>query len=177
MATSDANDDALMARYAQGGDPDAYAELFRRHAPRVNAYFLRGVGDPEAAGDLTQQTFLHVHRARRDFRPGSAFRPWLYTIAANLRRMHFRRRSRKPEAAWDPDRHGVPEVSPEASSPEQRLLRRALAELPDGQREVVLLHWYEGFSLKEVAEMIGASHSAVKVRAHRAYAALRERLQ
>lgn len=169
-------DDALMARYAETGDPSAYAALFQRYAQRLHGYFLRSVGDAEAARDLTQQCFLHVHRARRDFHPGSPFRPWVYTIAANLRREHFRRRSRKPEAAWDPDRHGVPSVDPEASTSEQRVVRRALLELPEGQREVLVLHWYEGLSLKEVADVLGLSHSAAKVRAHRAYGRLRELL-
>ncbi|MCB9762590.1 MAG: sigma-70 family RNA polymerase sigma factor [Alphaproteobacteria bacterium] len=170
------SDDALMARYSQTGERACYEALFRAWAPRLNSYFLRHVGDPNRAQDMVQLTFLHVHRARKDFRAGSPFRPWVYTIAANVRRQHFRRKARKPEAAWDPDRHREPAVGPDASTAEQRLVRRALAQLPDGQREVVLLHWYEGLGFKEIAEIVGASHSAVKVRAHRAYQALRELL-
>lgn len=170
------DDDALMARYAATGDRACFEALFRRWSGPLHGWFLRGLGPGPHVEDLVQQTFLHVHRARRDFRPGAPFRPWLFTIAANLRREHLRRAGRKPEAAWDPTAHGEPAVLPDASSPSDRAVRRALAALPDGQREVVLLHWYEGLSFPEIAEVVGASASAVKVRAHRAYTALRQAL-
>ena len=126
-----------------------------------------------AAQDLVQQTFLQVHRARRDFRPGSALRPWLYTIAANLRRESRRRAARRPELPLAEQTSREPSVGPAASTPAERLVRRALQDLPDGQREVVVLHWYEGYTFREIAQIVGASQSAVKVRAHRAYERLR----
>jgi RNA polymerase sigma-70 factor (ECF subfamily) len=169
-------DDALMARYGRQGDPAAYATLVDRYSDRLFAFFLRSVDDREAARDLVQSTFLHVHRARADFRPGEPFRPWVYTIATNLRREHFRRRRRKPEALWDPERHPEPAVGPAASTASDRAVRRALAGLSDDQREVVELHWFSGFSFPEIGELVGASTTAVKVRAHRAYARLRTAL-
>lgn len=66
-----------------------------------------------------------------------------------------------------------PSVEPAASTLEQRAVQRALLQLNDSQREVVVLHWYEGLSFPEIAEMLGATTSAVKVRAHRAYQELR----
>lgn len=170
-------DEELMQRYVADGDRAAFEALFRRHGPRLRGFFLRSVGDATVAQDLVQQTFLHVHRARHDFQPGRPLKPWLYTIAVNVRRELYRRRGRKPETQLDPERHPTPSVQPDTSSPEERLVRRALADLPDGQREVVLLHWYEGWSFREIAEMVGASHSAVKVRAHRAYKKLRAALE
>ena len=78
-------DEALMEAYVLQGERGAYEVLFRRYAPRLQGFFLRSTGDPAVAQDLVQQTFLHVHRARNDFRQGSRFKPWLYTIATNVR--------------------------------------------------------------------------------------------
>ena len=81
----------------------------------------------------------------------------------------------QPEAAFDPARH-EPSRSPDVSTPRDRLVQRALLELDEGQRDVVVLHWYEGFSFPEVAQVLGISTSAAKVRAHRAYEKLRSTL-
>ena len=173
----DATDEQLMERYARDGDSDALTELFARYGGRLLGYFRRFVGGDPVAQDLVQQTFLQLHRARRDYRPGAPLRPWLYTIAANLRREHFRYRGRRPEVAHDPERHGVLTTEPEASTPEGRLLHRALDQLPEHEREVVVLHWFEDLPMGEVAQVLGASRGAVKVRAHRAYKRLRTMLE
>lgn len=159
-----------MARY-QAGERPAFEALFRRHATAVHAYFARTLGDSAAADDLTQQTFLRVHRARKDFDPKRAFRPWLFAIAANLRRDHLRSRQRKPEVPID----SAPEPSVAATvlSPSERLVRRCVGALPEHERDVIVLHWFEEFRLAEVAESLGISLSAAKVRAHRAYGSLR----
>lgn len=174
MGDDTASDDELMGRYAATGERVSFEQLFMRYAGRLHAYFVRNLGPGPHAQDLVQQTFLHVHRARRDFRQGAPFRPWVYTIAANLRRQHVRRALRKPEAQLDPERHPEPSVSPQASSATDRAVRRALDSLSESQREVVVLHWYQELSFPEVAQVVGASTSAVKVRAHRAYKKLRD---
>lgn len=168
------SDEALMQRYVRHGDRRAFEELFHRYSNRLYALFMRSLGNEAASRDLVQQTFLHVHRARKDYQPERPLRPWIYTIAMNLRREHFRRRGRRPETQYDPIAHGEPTVAPEASTATQRAVRRALRQLPENQREVILLHWYEGLSFTEVAKTVGASVSAVKVRAHRGYNKLRE---
>lgn len=164
-------DEALMERYALSGDRAAFRTLFDRHSGRLQGFFLRGVRDAVVAQDLVQTTFLHVHRARRDYDPQRPFRPWLYTIASNVRREHWRRKKRKPEAALEPGHEGS--VAPEASTATDRLVRRALGELPDNQREVLLLRWYAGLTFPEIAQSLGINTSAAKVRSHRAMKALR----
>jgi len=163
-----------MERYVRDADRAAFEALFRRYAPRLLGLFRRSTGRDDVAQDLVQQTFLHIHRARRDFRLGRPLRPWLFAIAMNVRREHFRRASRRKETPLDPVRHGEPSQEPDASTATERVVRRALQQLPEAQREVVLLHYYEGLSMAEVAQAVGASRSAVKVRAHRAYRVLRE---
>lgn len=173
-ALAEPSDEALMERYVRDGDRAAFEELFRRYAPRMLGLFRRSTGRDDLAQDLVQQTFLHMHRARRDFRLGRPVRPWLFAIAMNVRRDHVRRTSRRSETPLDPVRHGEPSQAPEASTATERVVRRALQQLPEAQREVVLLHYYEGLSMREVAQAVGASRSAVKVRAHRAYKVLRD---
>jgi RNA polymerase sigma-70 factor (ECF subfamily) len=186
------SDEALMARYQARAEQAAFEALFRRWAGKLLAFFRRGLwggaGADEVAADLVQKTFLHVHRARADYAVGRPFRPWLYTIALNVRREEGRWRSRHREVLASADdasadgrggamaRAREPAVEPGTTSASDRLVRRALAALPGAQREVVILHWYEELSFPEIAELVGASVAAVKVRAHRAYEALRERL-
>lgn len=163
-----------MARY-QRGDRAAFRELFDRYAPRLRKTMLRGLFDREVADDLVQQTFLQLHRARNDYREDSAFRPWIYTIALNLKRSHFRRMGRRSEANL-----GMEPMSVEGDPEElmaARELRAAVAELPEGQRQIVELFWFEGFSFREIAGVLGSTHGAVKVRAHRAYKAIRTLLE
>ncbi len=166
------SDETLMLRYRDRGDEAAFAELFGRYAQRLHTFFSR-FGDRGAAdaGDLTQKTFLQVHRARKDFDASRLVRPWIYTIALNVRREEGRRRLRSREVTGDE----LPEaaVEPSVSSASDRLVQRALMKLSDAQREVVVLHWFDGLSFPEIADMLGAGLSAVKVRAHRAYDELR----
>jgi RNA polymerase sigma factor (sigma-70 family) len=178
MPTEDPSDEALMSAY-RDGDARAMRELFRRHAPRLIRIMTMHLGSPSDAQDVVQATFLNLHRARLDFRADSRLRPWLYTIAYNLMRDHHRYRGRRPEDLTEPARHDAhPGTSP---SPDAPLLdepvRRALAQLPEAQREVIVLHWFEGLSFAEIAEIVGAGRSAVKVRAHRGYKRLRELLE
>ena len=163
-----------MRRYVQTGDRVAFEAIFAEYAPRVHRFILRRTaGDKNLADDLTQQTFLHLHRARNDFDLSRPLRPWVFTIAANLVRESKRRAIRKPETLVDPLERSTQGRGPDVSSPEERLLRRTLNNLPEAQREVIVLHWFEGLSFKEVASVVGASLSAVKVRAHRGYKQLK----
>lgn len=173
MAEGDPSDEDLMRRYVLEDDRGAFGVLFARYDRRLIGFFRRaGVSDP-VAKDMLQTTFMHVHRARRDFHQGAKVRPWVFAIAVNVRREHFRRRQRKPETQLDFAVHGEPVTLPDTTTPSDRLVRRALGQLSDSQREVILLHWYEGLTFPEVARLVGASTSAVKVRAHRAYNKLR----
>ena len=171
------SDEELMAAYV-AGDRAAFEELFRRYSPALLRVIGRQLSSPGEAHDLVQQTFLQLHRARNDFKPGARLRPWIFTIALNLKREHFRRLRRRPEAPLELDGRNDPQILPE--SPEraenQRAVRQALDQLPPDYREVIVLHWFEGLSFPEVSAIVGASVSAVKVRAHRGYVALRKLL-
>ena len=168
------SDEELMQAYVLG-DAAAFRALFARYAPDLLRVFRRHLRDHEAARDLLQQTFLQLHRARRDFDARKPLRPWLFTIALNLEREHFRRKKRKPEASLDFEHEAglasLPDTSTHFAAASD--LHAALERLPAQQREVIELHWFGGLSFPEVASVIGARLAATKVRAHRGYCQLR----
>lgn len=161
------------------GDEAAFAALFERHSGPLYGVLRRSLPSDDDARDLLQQTFLQLHRARHDFRPEARLRPWLYTIALNLKREFFRRRQRRPETPLDLERHREPSVEPAVQGRFEHVVevRRAVAALPESQRVVIELHWFEELSFAEIAETLGLGLSAVKVRAHRGYNRLREALE
>jgi RNA polymerase sigma-70 factor, ECF subfamily len=166
-----------MAAYI-AGDKAAFRELFQRYTPLLQRAMARDLRSLEEANDLVQQTFLHLHRSRLDFEPGRKLKPWIFTIALNLKREFFRRSKRRFETSLEDDRLVEPSEGPRGQerSDAARETARALRQLPDEQREVIELHWFGGLSFPEVAEAVGSTTAAVKVRAHRGYVALRARL-
>lgn len=169
------SDEDLFAAYV-GGDAEAFEALFHRYAGPLLGLMRQQVRQPELARELVQQTFLQLHRARYDFRVGARVRPWLYTIALNLRREHFRRRGRRPEEPRVLAEHEVPTTAPVdlVQGETAAAVRAALAQLPETQRVVIQMHWFDGIAFPEVAQITGVSLSAVKVRAHRGYQRLRQ---
>ncbi len=166
-----------MRRYV-GGDQAAFRLLFDRYAPMLLRLTGRHLRSDELAREVVQQTFFQLHAARNDFRDGSRLRPWVFTIAMNLVREHYRKAGRRKETDLDEAR--VPADERERAPIEGRqrveLLRAALARLPESQREVIELHWLEERPFAEVAEIVGSTEGAVRVRAHRAYKRLKELL-
>jgi RNA polymerase sigma factor (sigma-70 family) len=162
-------DEELMARYCEG-EEHAFRVLFERYAGLLLRVLSRDLGSEAAAEELVQQTFLQLHRARFDFDVSQRFKPWILTIALNLKREHFRRRRRRPTVELV--EAGVPAREQErweASSS----VAWALERLPGDQREVIELYWFEGLSFADVARCLGIGKVAAKVRAHRGYVRLR----
>ncbi|HZU85626.1 MAG TPA: RNA polymerase sigma factor [Polyangiaceae bacterium] len=177
--------DEAMDRYARGDDA-SFDELYRSGAPRVRGFLLRLCGDLALADDLTQETFLRAHRARGSFAVSAAALPWLLAIARNALRDHARRaqvRSAVSSRAGDDDSGGGGEAAPDTRGDEALAARELLAvvratleRMPIRQREAFVLLRFEGLSVGEAAQVLGATEGAVKVRAFRAYEMLREAL-
>lgn len=168
-------DEELMAAY-QFGDERSFDELFRRYAPVLLGYFQRRGKRPEDSRDLAQQTFLHMHRARFDFRPGELLRPWLFTIARNAFIDHCRKQVRRPERFVDVDAHAAPSApaaSRLARAERVTALGGALARLSGKDRALLDAHWFEEHSFEELARRSGVPSNTLRVRAHRACARLR----
>ncbi len=162
----------LMEGY-QKADRDSTTELVRRMNPRLFRYFRSHAGSTVEAEDLLQEAWLRIHRARHTYRRGLPVLPWLYAIAEHTRIDSYRKHARRirTEIAVDP----VPEpaVAAEPGAGARIGIEELLARLPDGQREVLLLLKLSGMSLEEVARLKGCTVGAVKLKAHRAYEALR----
>jgi RNA polymerase sigma-70 factor, ECF subfamily len=170
---------ATMARYALGDDA-AFRELHHELAPRVARFLARLTNDQAAANDLAQETFLRVHRARAAFSHGAAAIPWVYAIARNVFLDYERRRKVQRVVVHDDEQAArAPESA--ARAPDEAVgarreldrVRKALESMPTSQREAFVLLRFEGLSVSEAAEVLGTTESSVKMRAFRAYEAIR----
>jgi len=161
------------------GDQRAFRTLFDRYMPQVMRLARRRVSSDDQAREIVQLTFLHLHRARNDFRADAKLRPWLFTIAMNLVREHYRRAGRRRETLLEPERLPEPVATHDSAHEAETAARvqRALDALPAGQREVIELHWLSELPYAQVAQIVGASEAAVRVRAHRGYALLKQILK
>jgi len=170
--------DRAMERYACGDDA-AFVELYDELAPRLHRFALRWTRNRSAAEDAVQQTLLQMHAARHRFVRGGAVLPWAYAIARRLLIDLGRRGVREELRA---DRVHDPAEPATAALPDEALhrrrveaeARRDLASLPSSWREAFELVKFEGLSVSETAEVLGITRGMVKIRTHRATAALRE---
>jgi RNA polymerase sigma-70 factor, ECF subfamily len=174
--------DAAMDRYA-AGEAAAFTVLHRALYPRLVSYLLRMTGSTSAADDLVQETFLRLHRARATFARGAAVVPWAYAIARNVYTDHVRaskhRDTERLPTDPGPDAfdRAAPDGEAEAIAAETaRVVTNVLASLPAAQREAFVLLRYEGLSVQDAAAVLGTTATAVKLRAFRAYEALRAAL-
>jgi len=183
---SDQDLDALMARYG-AGDESAFDALYRLLSPRLYAFCLRLTRRRTEADDLFQETFLKLHRSRATYQPRAAAIHWAFAVARSvyLDRLRFQRR--RPEAVVETEEGlatftslpGI-EGSPEEHARARQLMTivdRVLRDLPENQRAAYVLLREEGLSVAEAAAVLGATPTAVKLRAFRAYEAIRGALQ
>jgi RNA polymerase sigma-70 factor (ECF subfamily) len=176
LATHVEDDAALVAR-ARRGDGTALDALVSRHHAAVYAVAYRVLGDPDAAEDAAQETFLKAIRALDGFRAEASFKTWLLRIAANTATSAGRTRTRRREVALEPTVEGG--RSPEREAvlrTEAERVEAALAELPEKQRLAVSLRLHEEMTHLEIAEVLGTSEGAARVNYHLGIKRLRERL-
>jgi RNA polymerase sigma-70 factor (ECF subfamily) len=175
-------DEELMLAYL-AGDGRAFERLFARLAPRVHGFFLRSFREAAVADDLLQVTFMKIHRARDTYRRDLRVSPWVFAVAARVRLDEMRRRRRLPEDADEEalaradEAAAVEAAGPSDASDVREAVRAALEKLPESQRVVIHLHRYEGMTFVEIAQVLGTTASAVKLRAFRGYEKLREDLK
>jgi RNA polymerase sigma-70 factor (ECF subfamily) len=171
--------DDLVAR-AQAGDQTAFRDLYRQHAGRVYALCLRLTGDRYAAEERTQDVFVRLWDKLRSFRGESAFSSWLHRLAVNVVMNEHRtagRRERRVTPAANPE---FLEHTGAGQRPAEGLsidLERAIAELPDGAREVFVLYDVEGYGHAEIASLTGIAEGTSKAQLFRARRLLREKLE
>jgi RNA polymerase sigma-70 factor (ECF subfamily) len=170
---------------AQAGDHQAFSEIYERHKKRVFSICVRIVRDFALAEDLTQETFLQVHRKIASFRGDSDFTTWLHRLAVNTVLMYKRKRA-LPVVSLD---HLMSDVQEEhvardfgardlsqAGVVDRLTIDRALSELAPGYRCIYILHDVEGFNHGEIATMQDCTCGNSKSQLHKARRALRSSL-
>jgi RNA polymerase sigma-70 factor, ECF subfamily len=175
-----ANDDTPLVLRAIQRDQDAFGELYDRHVVRVYRHIYYMIGNAAEAEDLTAQTFLKAWEAINRYQVrGAPFISWLLRIAHNLGVSHLRARretSQLHDGLADDKLRRDPEWSYQQTA-EEELVREAILQLRDEQRQVIILRFIEDLDYREVAEIIGKSVAAIRVIQHRALNSLRKQMK
>ena len=161
------------------GNINDFEKLVTAYEKNVYNIALRMVGDPEDAADMTQETFIKAYRALSGFRGDSKFSSWLYRIASNVCLDFLRSRSRHPQVSLstvDEDDRATFELPDMRQNPEEQLMkklgmeavRRGLEQLPEQQRQILVLRELGGLSYAELAQTLGLEEGTVKSRIFRA---------
>ncbi|MCC6825120.1 MAG: RNA polymerase sigma factor [Acidobacteria bacterium] len=165
--------DLELTQAAAKDDMAAFEEIYKRHHRRVYSICLRMLQNSSEAEDLTQDVFIQLYRKIGSFRGDSAFTTWLHRMTVNQVLMHFRKRTVKYEKVTEegetPDQVVIGTVDPERMQIVDKIaLEHAISQLPDGYKNVFLLHDVEGFEHEEVAKILGCSVGTSKSQLHKA---------
>jgi RNA polymerase sigma-70 factor (ECF subfamily) len=163
-----------MLRQAQRGDVRAFERLYRDTIGRVHGVCLRLTRDPALAEDCTQEAYLRAWKALPEFEARSSLATWLHRIAVNV--VLERRRRRSPDLDFVEE---LPEdsIDVQLDTPlEEREIEAAIAGLPDGARDVLVLCAIYGYTHGEAGAMLGIAEGTCKAQLHRARHLLRTRL-
>lgn len=166
-----------MLRY-QAADPPSTERLLGALCPLLIRFFASMRDTRDVADDLAQDTLLRIHRARQTFRPGEPLLPWVYAIARHTRIDHFRRNRRRRAQEEQVDAVDLQKfAAPPQESSSQPEFDALLSNLPESQREVLIMLKVLGMTVEEVARATSSTAGAVKQKAHRAYEKLRSVLE
>jgi RNA polymerase sigma-70 factor (ECF subfamily) len=183
-----ADDSAVMLRLV-AGDDRALDVLMERWKTPLISFLLRMTNDFTVAADLAQETFVRLYLARERYRPSGKFSTYLFTIASNLARNHFRFAKRHPAVSLDETRDHPETSSREPADPgrdasetaagkeRETEILRVIASLPEDQREAITLSLMDDFPIPEIAAIMGCNEKAVENKLYRGRQRLREKLR
>jgi len=186
--TDAVDDDFPVERRAEltDQDPDALGLFFDLYFPRLYGYVKSLVRDQHLAEDLTQDVFLQLHKGFPSYDPNRALRPWVFAVAVNRLRDHWRSRAHRDRSQTttidgEDERIDLPDDDPGPIAPllaeeDAATVREAVDGLPDTLRETLYLRAFEGLSFAEIGAAVGRNEVAVRKRYSRALAELRVRL-
>jgi RNA polymerase sigma-70 factor (ECF subfamily) len=174
--------DFELTQAAASGNMMAFEEVYQRHHRRVYSICLRMLQNATEAEDLTQDVFIQLYRKIGSFRGDSAFTTWLHRLTVNQVLMHFRKRNVKFEKTTEEGETPVQIVggteNPRKMPVVDKIaIENAIAQLPNGYRNVFVLHDVEGYEHEEVARILGCSVGTSKSQLHKARLKLRKLLQ
>jgi RNA polymerase sigma factor (sigma-70 family) len=164
----------------RAGEIDRLGDLFERHHKPLYGFLVRLTGHRASSEDLVQLVFFRILKYRHTYRDEGKFSAWIYHLARKVAADHFRKSANAATPSDPADLHDFPDQTPHAAdraatSDDLALMRTALAQLPLEQREVLTLHRFQNLPHEDIARLLDCSVGAVKVRAHRALGALRDK--
>ena len=173
-------DEQLMAR-AKAGNDAAFEELYHRFARRLKGFFfLQLGGDEELAADATHDVFLRAYEARNRYQEGKSVSTWLFTIAYNICRNHYRSNAYETQLSATLDAEPISEEQIEVQLDAAALddaLAQVLSELPPPLHQLFSLHYQEELTIPQVAEIVGIPEGTVKSRLHKTMNIIRKKLK
>jgi RNA polymerase sigma-70 factor (ECF subfamily) len=183
------SDEDLMARAATD-DTMAFTELVRRYQTRVIHLVSRLLNDRTVSEDLAQEVFVRVHLHRRNYRTGSKFSSWLFTIAANLAKNEIRRRKRRKNwTSLDEMQEHLADASMQFADPKANrevdlereqlsgVVGEAIATLPERYRVALVLRDIDGLAYEEISQILKIPGGTVRSRINRARLMLKRKLE
>ncbi|WP_294743340.1 sigma-70 family RNA polymerase sigma factor [uncultured Prevotella sp.] len=173
-------DEQLMTRAAAGSDT-AFEELYRRYARRLKGFFFMQLGgDEELAADATHDVFLRAYEARDRYQEGRRVDTWLFTIAYNICRNHYRSNAYEAQLMASLDAEPVTDQQIEVELDAALLdeaLAQVLSELPAPLHQLFSLHYQEELTIPQIAEIVGIAEGTVKSRLHKTMNMIRNKLK
>ena len=173
-------DEQLMAR-AKAGNDAAFEELYHRYARRLKGFFfLQLGGDEELAADATHDVFLRAYEARNRYQEGKSVSTWLFTIAYNICRNHYRSNAYETQLLATLDAEPISDEQIEVQLDAAALddaLAQVLSELPPPLHQLFSLHYQEELTIPQVAEIVGIPEGTVKSRLHKTMNIIRKKLK
>jgi RNA polymerase sigma-70 factor, ECF subfamily len=181
IADASTSNDFVLTQAAGKGDMLAFEEIYTRHHRRVYSICLRMLQNAHEAEDLTQEVFIQLYRKIGSFRGDSAFTTWLHRMTVNQVLMHFRKRTVKYEKTTEEGETPVQIVVGTENLGKMQIVDKisidnAIAQLPDGYKNVFVLHDVEGYEHEEVAKILGCSVGTSKSQLHKARLKMRKLL-
>lgn len=170
------SDETLMEQ-VRDNDLDQLSTLFERYQGLLFGFLLRLTNDRDTAQDLVQNVFLRILKYRASYQSTHPFRAWIYQLARNVYADHWKKHQVPAGDLEEAERTPTlrrAAMAGVAATHEGQDVQEALALLPSAQREILVLHRFQGFDYAEIGEMLGCSEGAARVKAHRALEALRK---
>lgn len=171
--------DSVCLRAIGEGDRAAFASIVERWQTRLINFFYRSTSNRSDAEDLAQETFIELYRAAGRYEPRGTFNAFIFTLARRRLIDSYRKKSRRPLELIDPTDFVMQQQADlgDHTAEIEEAFHRALTDLPENQRNAILMLQQQGLSYDEIAVALGCSLSSVKTWIHRARTHLREALK
>jgi len=163
-------DNQLMLQ-VRDGDVDKLGHLFERHNVKLFNFFLKMTSNRELSEDLVQEVFLRMLKYRQTYRGDGNFNTWMFQIARNARIDYFRKQKNEIAMETEIDLAISEEPNPESQfdqNQEANMIRKALNQLPEEKREILVLSRYQNVKYEEIAKLHNCKVGTIKAKVHRA---------